>query len=382
MSKNNCLIIQDIYDSAEKFGRENVLVCFLDVDNWTKEKFGEDPFRDNKKNGKKNDCTWVAIRFRHIDGSFRRAVFKFKKVLTASKAKIPAKVEKESAKYLNIAFKVMEPDEIRGGDFVARIMPTDAEQAKENARIESNINTYYENTKTYFGALDILNASFMRIANELKEKSKKDVGFTVKKNKSSPTVAVFPIIQTTMKDEESEEEFEIEPIARIKLPSGSNTRKIGIDMYNYESKSRTFKPIVYDARKMNSKNDHEPVFAKVRVGSRLVHLDIDNAGSFITYKSIIGGTFEITEIIVSTFGISMATRFRELFVRRHKTKLIEPPFTKKDIIDLNDGEISDEDDEDAVLDDDADVGDDDEDDQDVDDDGQKTNMNESDEDSD
>ena len=73
------------------------------------------------------------------------------------------------------------------------------------------------------------------------------------------------------------------------------------------------------------------MLAKVKVGSKLKSLDMKNAGSFITQKSLIGGTLEIPEMIVSTFGISMTVKFKELYVRRHKSKLNEPTFTKKDI---------------------------------------------------
>lgn len=347
--QNNYFTVQEALDSIEKFGYDNILTCFLYEEDWTKEKMGEHKFRDNKKNKKKNDCTWVPLRFKHCDGSLRRVNLKINKVLTTSKAKMPAKVDPETAKYLHIAFKKLTLNEIRGGDFVPREMNDAKEQLKENERVENNINLYKKSTDDFNDVCLAIDASYKRIAEDLKTRKTRELGFKVKKGQGN--VTIFSIVQTTILDQETEEERELEqPIIRVRLTSGRNTRKIGTEVWNNDTKSWVFKPNVLDVRKMTKKTNFKPVLAKVRVGKKLKPLDLDNAGSFITYKSLIGGTIEFPEMVISTFGISLTAKFgHPLGVRRHKTKLSEPAFTVKDLEDLNDGELSDSDDEDAIL---------------------------------
>ena len=253
MSNTNYFTVQDVKDSVEKFGEENILTCFLYEENWTKEKMGEAPYRDNKQNKKKNDCTWVPLRFRHCDGTLRRLNLKINKVLTTSKAKFPAKVSKESAQFLHIAFKRMSLEEIRGGDFVPREMDSKDKQLKENKRVEDNILAYKESTDAAIDALISLNNSYERIANDLITKTKKDVGFTVKKSKGD--VTIFSIIQKTITDPETEEVRLLdEPMVRVKLMAGKNSRKIGTESWNNDTKSWVFKPNVLDSRKMKKEN--------------------------------------------------------------------------------------------------------------------------------
>lgn len=78
-------------------------------------------------------------------------------------------------------------------------------------------------------------------------------------------------------------------------------------------------------------------------------LDIRNAGSFITYKSLIGGIVEFPEIIVSKFGFSLSSRFRELYVRRYKKSESESVFSNDDIKGLNEGCEENESDSDVEL---------------------------------
>jgi hypothetical protein len=337
--------VQDILDSAEKYGNENVLNL-----NYAKA-------RDLKKLNKKAkyDCTYVPLNFKFVSGKEIPFKLKFSKIITASGAKVPSSSKDEDdeeeqqnkiPKNLLIAFRTFSKDEIEGGDYVPKEMNSEAEQDLENQRMEENIATYLKSTNDFSRAMEIIELSYHKCCEDMK--NAKSLGFTVKKDKKFKTnsdVYVYPFRQTTRENKKyvddpnnEPEEIELEhPIARIKLMLAKDGR-VGNEFYNKDTKASTFNPVVFDSRKMTKKNNYEPVLAKVKYNGKMQDLNIKNAGTFITYKSMVGGIIEFSEVVVSKFGLSLRSKFRELYVRRHKSNTIEPAFSKDDIKEMHGGD--------------------------------------------
>ncbi len=340
---NRVIEVKDILESATKFGKDNVL-------HWDPIKF-----RDNKSKNKttKFDCTWVDIQFKHVNGEKLPVRIKFTKVLTASAAKISESVEENAAvKNMLIAFREFKKEEILTGDYAPKEKQTEEEQKIENERCEKTVEAYCLSTKQFNDALQIIDLSYHKVCQELKDAA--NLGFKLRKAstfKKNEDVPVFSIRQTVRKDKDNEdEEVELQyPITRLKLSVNKDTGKVGIDMYNRDTRSFAFAPNVYDSRKMTAANNYKPVLAKVKEGDKLKDLDVKNAGSFITYKSLIGGIVEFKEIIVSKFGLSLASKFNELYVRRYKKSESESVFSNDDIKGLNDGFGDDDSDSDVEL---------------------------------
>lgn len=340
---NRVIEVKDVLDSAAKYGKDAVL------------HFDPTKFRDNKSKNKqaKFDCTWVDIQFKHANGEKVPLRVKFTKVLTASAAKISDSVEENaSVKNMLIAFREFKKEEVLAGDYAPKEKENEEEQVVEKEKCEKNVEAYCLATKQFNDALEIIDMSYHEICDDIKGAG--SLGFKIRKAstfKTNKDVPVFSIRQTIRKDKDNDdEEIPLQyPITRLKLSVNKETGKVGIDMYNRDTRNFVFAPNVYDSRKMTASNSYKAVLAKVKEGNALKDLDIRNAGSFITYKSLIGGIVEFPEIIVSKFGFSLSSRFRELYVRRYKKSESESVFSNDDIKGLNEGCEENESDSDVEL---------------------------------
>jgi hypothetical protein len=100
---------------------------------------------------------------------------------------------------------------------------------------------------------------------------------------------------------------------------------------------------------MTRKNNYMAVPAKVKLGDKLVDLDVSNAGAFISRKSLVGGSATFDSIVASKFGFSMDNCFYELYVHRHKTKATYASTTAEDIIRMRGGEDTASDNDDVEV---------------------------------
>lgn len=326
------VLVKDIIESAEKYGDDNILT-------WSPDKF-----RDNKKNNKnsKFDCTWVPFEFKYINGTKSPLRIKFMKVVTSSGAKLPQASDGE-IKNMLIAFRKMTEEELLVGDYKPKTMDTQEEQDIEDNRMKAIVNDLLTATNDFNRALEIVDKSYQKICLEIKDA--KSLDYTVRKNKVShktnKDIPVFPIRQTHREDkEDSNKTIKLEmPLTRIKLLL-NKSGQVGIEMWNSNSKGWDFRPNVYDSRKMNKKNP-VPVLATVKVNGKSCPLDKENASTFITYKSVIGGVVDFPEIVISKFGLSLANKFKDLYVKRNKSNLTESVFSQDDLksmVDNNDND--------------------------------------------
>ncbi len=345
MSQNNTVTINDILASIKKYGKENILT------------WNPADYRDNKQRNKtaKFDCTWVPLKFKMENGKeVDLKKLKYMKVLTASAAKLPSASGEDAVKNMLIAFRKFTIEEIMVGDYAPKQKENEEEQLLENERATKEAHILKKNTDDFNDAMEAIDLSYQRVAEELK--SCKQLGFTLNKDAVkakqvrdvakrakkradeiekdiNDSVTVYKIRQTSYEDPDSKEEIELKfPLTRIKLMISTKDGRVGTESYNKDQGKYIFEPNVYDARKKNANG--LPVLAKVKVNGKSQPLDASTAGSFITYKSIIGGIIEINDIVISKFGISLSNRFKEMYVKRHKKSLTEPTFTAEEFKEL------------------------------------------------
>lgn len=335
----NTISLDDVIASESKYG----YVLEPDLKN----------IRDLKKMNPKSkyDTTYIPILFKHVNGKLMKTKIKFIEQMIASGAKVPQGSDDEGvAKYLNISFKKLSQDEIEGGDYAPKKKDSDEKQEKENKRIADNILRYISYNEKFIKVLDIIDTSYKKVCNDLKA-NEKSLDFRLKKDRKQTDITVYSMKQTSRVDKETNEETIMEtPIYRLKISVCKKEEykgKIGI----WSNWHNEFKPIVFDARKMTKRNNYQPVPAKVKVDGKLRDLDINNASSFIVYKSLIGGTILFESIVASKFGLSLSNNFSELYVFRHKTKIEQKIIAKEDIISMRGGDEEDEDDSEVEIED-------------------------------
>jgi len=327
----NSISLDDVIASAEKFN------CVLTYN----AKKARDLKTLNPKS--KYDTTYIPLLFKHINGKEMPVKIRFSEQLIGSYAKAPQGSDEESIpKYLNISFMKMKRGDIEGGDYVPKKRDTQELQDIEDKRVSDNIDRYMSNNEKFIKVLDIIDSSYKTVCAEIKEKES-TFSFRVRKDRNQKDITVFSIKQVTRLDRDTNKDEKLEnPIYRLKLPVCKKDGRIGI-WSNYHDE---FRPTVFDARKMNKKNNYQPVPAKVKVDGKLRDLDVTNISSFMVYKSLIGGNISFECIVVSKFGLSMNNSFYDLYVYRHKTKLSQSTLSKDDIIQMRGGASEDEEDED------------------------------------
>jgi hypothetical protein len=330
--------LDDVIASADKYGNDGVLQPNLKK------------VRDLKTINPKSpyDTTYIPLEFKHLTGVIPKFKIKFGEQIMASSAKVPqGSDDGKTPKHLSLSFMKLKREEIEGGDYVAKKKDSPESQEKENKRMTSNIDRYLENNDKFLRVLDIIDMSYKKVCADL-EKQSKTFKFKLKKDRNMRNIKVFTIKQSTRADKENlnnDEGIPLEnPIYRLKIPVYQKDGRIGI----WSSYYNLFKPIVFDARKMNKKNGYKPIAAKVKVSGKSRDLDVTNASSFITYKSLIGGHIQFECIVSSKFGLSLNNGFYDLYVYRHKAQSAQSTMSAEDIMQMRGGDESDEESESDV----------------------------------
>ena len=337
------ITLDDVIDSEKKYG------CVLT--------YNIKKVRDLKTLNPKSkyDTTYIPIVFKHVNGKEMPVKIKFSQQIIGSSAKAPQGNDDEGIpKHLNISFMKLERDDIEGGDYVPKVKNTEKLQEVENTRMKENIDKYIENNAKFIKVLEIIDASYKKICADIKDKDS-TFSFRIKKDRNQKDVNVFSIKQDTRLNRDTNADEPLKnPIFRLKVPICKKDGRIGIwSNYNNE-----FKPTVFDARKMTTKNNYKPVPAKVKVNNVLKDLDITNANSFIVYKSLVGGHIMFECIVASKFGLSMHNSFYDLYVYRHKSKTGTSTISKDEIISMRGGDDEEEDEDDVEVETAADDADD------------------------
>lgn len=319
-----------------------------------------------KKGNNIYDTTWIPIvLLLPIEGTdqVKEVPLKlhFEMVLTASKAHPPSQNEKDKIKNFLLMFKEMSLEEICSGDYVPKSKESKEEDEKEEMRIKSLTKTLYDNTKEFTIALGIIEDAYEELCEQMKKdyiENPSKFKFTMAKesswlerDKKGKIISYRPIIrsirQLTRKDEKNKSNvIPLDtPLYRLKMPVKND--KMLLSWKNKQGGEET-KYYIYDGRKTcidKRNNIRQLVPAKIRSENRLRDLDINNVGEFLTYKSIVSGDILFNKIVISKQGISIANEFRELIVRRHRSKLQSETTTKLDTLELMKGTSDSEDDD-------------------------------------
>jgi hypothetical protein len=295
----------------------------------------------------KYDTTYIPLLFKHINGKEMPVKIKFSEQLIGSSAKVPQGNDEDGVpKHLNISFMKLDKESIEGGDYVPKVKDTPEAQEKENLRVTENIERYVSNNEKFVKVLDIIDASYKTLCNDIKEKdSKSEFAFRTKKDRNQKEIPVFSIKQITRNNRETNTDEALpNPIYRLKVPVCRKDGRIGV----WSNYANTFKPIVFDARKMTKKNNYQPVPATVNVNGVIRDLNVTNAGSFIVYKSLVGGNITFECITASKFGLSLNNSFYDLYVYKHKSRSTNTASIREDIIRMRGGEEEEEDAEEEI----------------------------------
>lgn len=336
MDNRSTITPKDVIEAYEKHG--NVLT-------W-KEKGVRDLRKMNPKS--KFDVSWVPIEFVPAKGSPVPCNLHCSNQIISSSAKAPqSKDEDDDISNFAIQFKAMTREDIAGGDYVPRVMDSPELQEAENARVNRNIDEYVANNVEMIRALDILNESFIKLAEDIiAAGDRKELSFSCRKDRKKDP-HIYSIKQSTRYDSDKKEDVPLEaPIFRIKLPVHKPDGRIG-----YFSKFKNaVMPIVFDARKMTKKNGFKPVPATVKIGNKSHELDRKNVSEFITYKSLITCVIKFDTATFSKAGVSFGNRFHEMFIVRHKSAMTRETITPAAISSLRGGLGSDDEGSDVEID--------------------------------
>lgn len=345
------LSLEEVIDSHAKYG------CVLT--------YNEKKVRDLKTLNPKSvyDTTYIPLQFKHVNGKLMPVRIKFNEQIISSSAKAPKTSGDEGIpKHLNLSFMRLTRDEIAGGDYAPKQKATPELQAIEDARVDANITRYMENSEKFLKVLEIIDNSYKSVCTELIA-NEQTLPFRIRKDRKQKDITVFSRKQETRLNEDTNQDEKLEnPIYRLQIPVFKKDGRIG----RWSAYMNKFQYTVFDARKMTKKNNYMAVPAKVKLGDKLVDLDVSNAPAFISRKSLVGGSATFDSIVASKFGFSMDNCFYELYVHRYKTKASYASTTAEDIIRMRGGEDTASDNDDVEVSEekdgekDADEGDDNE----------------------
>lgn len=328
----NTITCEDIMASKEKFG------CILECDT----KNYSDLREKNPKS--KYDVTYIPIKFKHVNGKKMDLKLKFNEQIISANVKNPSGNDDEIPKNLNISFMRLDKDTVEGGDYVPKKRDSDEAQTKEDTRMSTNIDRYLVNNDTWIKVLDIIADSYKTICEDLITNQSK-YKFTLRKDRKRKEVGITEFRQVSREDKDTKQDIVLDnPIYRFKLGVSKNKDHSEYDgRIGYYSKYyNKFNNTVYDARKMNAKNNYAKVPAMIKVKGARRPLDVSNASAFITYKSLVGGTWALRSVCASKNGLSPDNNFNELYVYRHKTKMTSQALTNTDIMQMRGGDESDD----------------------------------------
>lgn len=254
----------------------------------------EDPDKINKS--KNYNCWFIPVLARTVQGSYIPLTLKFSSQILASGAKIPSQQSDNSTPKLQVSYKKLSKEEFENTDYASK---------------PSKIDELLNNNSKFIEALNIIADSYeavtgVKIVQKYAKKNNKVNSFRQTKRNAQP-------------DDNTEEEY-IDlphPLFRIQFPIDSITKKLG---YSIKKKDNEFVPIVFHLKKSleSRKSGGGDVPARIKTSNGYVDIDLNNAKEFITYMSITTGTITFDSIVASQSGISLSSKFKCLYVGRHK----------------------------------------------------------------
>ncbi len=290
------------------------------------------------------DCTYLPISMLDAEGktiSLNEVWLRDVPIASGAKRPPPNPKEKDIPKAVSIMIRKFKEEEIPGGDYVPQRKDNAEEQEKENERVEELIKHYYAQNAKMCEACEILDRYHRATCEDLIEQDKKSSFFKQYKFRLNKNIAkgkdkkakdpeIINFGSTGYQDEKEDKFIDFDsPHYKLNIPVVRGDGRIG----RY-SKSKEFKPIVFDVRRsMNG----QPSPAVIRTKHGETDLDINNVSSFITFKSIVSGSVDFGRIVVSKMGLSLNKKVQSLYVLKHKSSVGAPSMTSDEMMSMTGG---------------------------------------------
>jgi hypothetical protein len=316
------LTIQDIYDSHEKYRKNNTL--FLTY--------------DPKKVSTSADygTNFITHGFLKADG---KVVFypkvKIEQQLLSSNAKLPIVGKNEKAKTMRINISHMDMDDIRGDDYTARSMRGRDEQNKEDKRVETNCKMFYDSNLRTIAALQMYYDEYEFLCKKIisDKNDNDDLPIDVNQDqsvfKTNDDVPIRKPIVDKYKEKNGKKKVVLKdlehPLYRINLPYQPKSETLKRWNFKYDEnkkggkKERIYEPYVFDIRssktnqQLYKKNNRHKLFvARLERDGKNKILTTDNAHKKITRKSIVTMIVNMGAIVISGKGFSIRPEVTEM----------------------------------------------------------------------
>ena len=138
--------LEDIRNSAEKFGRDSVLE--YDTKNISDLR--------TKNPQCKYDVTYFPLMLKLTNGKKVPVKIKFNEQMISSAVKNPSGDIDDIPKNLNVSFQQLSQEAVEGGDYIPKKKDNAEDQSKEDDRVSNNIQRYLANNTEWVDVLDIL----------------------------------------------------------------------------------------------------------------------------------------------------------------------------------------------------------------------------------
>ena len=211
------LSLDEVIESHAKYG------CVLT--------YNEKKVRDLKTLNPKSvyDTAYIPLQFkRAVDGKLMPVRIKFNEQIISSSAKAPQSSGDEGIpKHLNLSFMKLTRDEIASGDYVPKKKATPELQAIEDARSDTNIARYIENSEKFLKVLEIIDNSYKTVCAELIA-NEQNLSFRIRKDRKQKDIPIFSRKQETRLNKDTNQDERLEnPIYRLQIPVFKKDGRIG-----------------------------------------------------------------------------------------------------------------------------------------------------------
>lgn len=277
------------------------------------------------------------------------------------------KKEGGANKFATLALAQLSRDDIKGGDYVSNYTNpvtkeemTDEEKGQEDIRVNTLIDVYTSQTADFVEAILLIDIAWRKFT----EKLKRETMLGCKKDTTIFTIAKYTREETDSKTKKTKTLEMDQPMIWIKVPivvydpskhgalGKKSNGRVGKYLQLKKNKEEKFQPVLFDGKKFKADDSGslaELMFKSVnaKTGKKeLQFITTANMSKAVTPKSLIGGTVNLFESNMSTFGLAPRATVAALFVRRHQSEAKFSHLDPSMVVDMYDFDRPEEDSDD------------------------------------
>jgi len=266
-------------------------------------------------------------------------------IMFGSGVKMPYEHEGGIPKYQTITIVRKDRCDIEGGDYSPKTANTPEDQLIEDEKAEKKVDKMEIGTALFALAMDLMAIEIDKVDKILVKDAENsdDNSIEVKMIKKATKnfkekVPLYSYQQRTAEEKlNKKKSIKLKyNLNRIRIPIEQKSGKVG-----YISKGEFVYPINNVRKMASNKNYVKDVPAQVKIKGELKYLDYQNSKSFLKYKSNSNLILHF-EGCLSTFGKSVSPKIDRAYVSPYISKADEVPFKLAEMVDLDDGENSDD----------------------------------------